>query len=48
MSLPEPKNRVLQKAPPILRALRLIFTFAFLFLWFKGNFAQFKKIQVGV
>lgn len=48
MSLPEPKNRVLQKAPPILRALRLIFTCAFLFLWFKGNFAQFKKIQVGV
>jgi hypothetical protein len=47
MSLAEPKNRFLQKAPPILRALRLIFTFAFLFLWFKDNFDPFKKIRVG-
>ena len=48
MSLPDAKNRVLQKAPPILRALRLIFYGAFLFLWFKDNFEPFKKIQVRV
>lgn len=48
MSLPDVKNGLAQKAPPILRALRLIFYCAFLFLWFKDNFDPFKKIRVGV
>ena len=47
MSLWEPKKKLLQKALPSLRILRLILTFAFLFLWFKDNFAPFRKIRVG-
>lgn len=41
-------DRRFEKVLPILRTLRFVFYFAVLFLWFKDNFAVFRKFRLSV